>query len=118
VRRFVLLAALAACGDERGAQRPAELSYILPTILEPSCATARCHSQHGAAAELVLEGSPHTVRDTLVKKSFVYPGQPAGSPLLNYLRGNYVELRMPPDAPLPPGDIDLITRWIAEGAPP
>jgi hypothetical protein len=45
----------------------------------------------------------------------VIPGQPEASLLLRRLRGEGAR-RMPPDEPLPRADIELIERWIREGA--
>src|SRR5262245_17419881 len=114
----LLLGLAAACGAGEPADRPARMTYLLPTIFEPNCATSGCHSVSAPAADLVLEGSALTVQESLVRKGLVYPGQPEGSPLLNFLRGIDVVVRMPPDAPLPEGDILFIETWIVEGARP
>lgn len=50
------------------------------------------------------------------QRNFVAPGQPERSRLLYLLIGEEVPLQMPPDRPLPDGDIDLVERWILEGA--
>jgi hypothetical protein len=108
---------LVACSAEDPDDRPAELGYLIPALFQPSCATSMCHSRSAQAKDLVLEGSPDLVRFALVSKGFVYPGQPAGSPLLHFLRGDKVVLRMPPDAAWPDADIALVERWIRLGAP-
>jgi hypothetical protein len=113
---FLLLgAACAADVDER----PARLSYLAPAILRPSCATSSCHAAEGArAADLVLdEENLAELRAELLRRTLVYPGRPEGSPLLNFLTGQGVPLRMPPDLPLPAADIALVEAWIAAGAP-
>ena len=46
---------------------------------------------------------------------FDIPGAPAQSSLMDWL-GTSAPLRMPPDSPLPPDDIQLIERWISAGA--
>ena len=46
--------------------------------------------------------------------------RPSGDPtsaLIPLLEGDE-RTRMPPDAPLPQADTDLVRRWIEEGAPP
>lgn len=117
MRRVALLLLIAACGADD--DRPARLSYILPAILEPSCATSRCHVGDDAARGLRFdEMNPDALRRELVARTLIFPGRPEGSPLLNWLRGSTdVPTRMPPDQPLPAADITLIERWIAEGAP-
>lgn len=46
---------------------------------------------------------------------FVVPGEPDQSQLMFLLQGDEIRI-MPPDAPLPAADIDLIRIWIADGA--
>jgi hypothetical protein len=112
-----LLVVPAAAGCADGDPRPATIAYLAPAILEPSCATASCHSEQAATSELVLEGDPAAIRAALAAKSLVHAGRPEHSPLVHLLRGDFTSLRMPPDGPLPEADIALIERWIADGAP-
>jgi hypothetical protein len=107
-------AALAlACG---GADtRPADWSYIHAAIVAPSCATASCHSAFVAAGGLAFDDAAET-RRLWVTRPYVTPGDP-NSALMALLEGRERD-RMPPDAPLPQADIDLIRRWIEEGAQP
>jgi hypothetical protein len=58
---------------------------------------------------------PDEAYDDLVVRRFVVPGDPA-STLMSLLEGDE-RRRMPPDAPLPAADIELIRRWIEAGAP-
>ena len=119
MRRAALpLLVLAACGGDVD-DRPATLGYLAPAILRPACATAACHSSQTRAAELDLElDDLRVLRADLVFRTLIYPGQPEGSPLIGFLRGGTnVPFRMPPDAPLPEADIQLVERWIAAGAP-
>ena len=44
------------------------------------------------------------------------PYDPAGSRVVNMLRARDAP-RMPPDRPLPEADIELVERWILNGAP-
>lgn len=103
-----------ACGSASD-DRPAKWSFIQPAIIQPSCATASCHSAVAARAGVVLEGR-ETARATLLDRHFVIPSQPEASGVLNLMRATQVP-RMPPDFPLPPADIQLIEQWIRDGAP-
>lgn len=110
--RVSLLAIVASCtGDP--ADRPASWSYIHATIIAPSCATSSCHSDLARTAGVVLD-DPDEAYDVLVERRFVIPGDP-GSPLMSLLHGDE-RPRMPPDAPLPAADIDLVRGWIEAGA--
>ena len=46
---------------------------------------------------------------------FVIPQQPEQSQLMFLLNGDEIRI-MPPDAPLPAADVDLIRAWIVDGA--
>jgi hypothetical protein len=110
----IMLGTLAfGCGSEED-DRPAEWSYISPAIIQPSCATASCHSKHTAAAGLQLHDAK-SGWSALVNGGFVIPGQPESSKLVYMLRGEEV-YTMPPDGALPDVDIELIERWILAGA--
>jgi hypothetical protein len=126
--RLVLIGGLvgaAACGSDTD-DRPATLDYITQTIFAPSCASAECHSAFRAQVGDVFD-TPRAARRSIVENSLVvYPddvANPEASTLIQVLtigtpsllsRGETV--RMPYDAPMPDADVDLIRRWIGEGA--
>jgi hypothetical protein len=106
----------AGCGGADN--RPPNWSFIAPTIIEPSCATASCHSAVAQRAGVVLD-PPDAAYQTLISRSFVKTNDsnPDDSELLAVLRGQGSP-RMPPDFPLPEVDIELIQQWITMGASP
>ncbi|NVB84161.1 MAG: hypothetical protein HOV81_37645 [Kofleriaceae bacterium] len=101
---------LAACTSR---DRPASWSYVHAAILAPNCATSSCHSERAAAAGVVLD-DPDAAYEVLLDRQFVIPGDPS-STLMSLLAGDE-RPRMPPDAPLPEADIDLVREWIEDGA--
>jgi hypothetical protein len=107
-----VLAGIAGCGSATD-NRPAQWSFISATIIEPSCATANCHSDITQRANVNLS-ERNVGYQTLVDRRFVLPGDMTGSSSLLYLMNGQGSLRMPPDAPLPGADIDLISKWITE----
>lgn len=121
----VLIAALAGCDD--ATDRPTDWAYVHAALLEPSCATAGCHSGPTALAGIDLAtadaaytvltgrvcGAPPLPGDPI--GNFVRPGHPESSRLMYLLRGEQTTI-MPPDAPLPDGEIAVIERWILRGA--
>lgn len=107
------LLCLVACVDP--GERPATWSYLHPAIIEPSCATPTCHGALGARAGVVLQ-DPDDAYRRLLGDRYVVPGS-AASPLLYQLEGEERAL-MPPDAPLPTADVELVRTWILEGARP
>jgi len=115
VRAWLVVAALlgwlAAC--DMPTDRPASWAYIHPAIVVPSCATSSCHSSLARKAGIELEDADGAY-ELLLGEQFVIPGDP-NSPLMFLLEGNERPL-MPPDAPLPTGDIDLVRFWIEQGA--
>jgi hypothetical protein len=107
---LLLLALACACGGSYGDDRVA-FSYIHPAIIVPNCATAGCHStltqmrgidlEDRASALVVLRNDHNAYVDIGL-----------------LLEGKVPNVRrMPPDQPLPSADIELIKRWLAEGAP-
>ena len=112
---------------------PAHWHYLHTAIIEPSCATAGCHSNLAALAGVDLSdpeggyqiltgricGAPSTPQDA--PRNFVTPGSSAYSELIYQLRGTDAGGRpyrdvMPRDTRLPDVEIDLIASWIDAGA--
>jgi hypothetical protein len=111
---IALVAIAAGCGGEID-PRPSSWSYLHAAIVAPNCATAGCHSDLSKQAGLSLERA-EDARAALLEGRHVVAGDPA-SPLMYQLQG-IERRRMPPDAPLPAADVELIRRWIFEGAGP
>ncbi len=140
------LAALGPAGCGGVDTRPAEWAYLSPAIFQPNCATTSCHNPAAAVSGLdfstpaagytsltglwvwvvalpdaaPVPGLPcSTVNGTKVceekLRPLVTPYDPAGSRLVNMLRARDAP-RMPPDRPLDETDIELVERWILNGA--
>jgi hypothetical protein len=108
-----LALAVAGCNGATD-DRPARWSFISATIMEPSCATVNCHSAitHQGGVDLSARAIGY---QSLVPTFFVFPGDPENSPVV-HLMNAVGSIRMPPDNPLPEADIELIEKWIADGA--
>jgi hypothetical protein len=126
--RFLVVSLLASaaisCADVD--DRPAQWSYISRAVIQPNCATASCHSSLSATAELRFD-TVELGYASLMDEGLVVPGAPDQSDLIVILRGTGAgektvrrggedDEAMPPEAPLPDADIELIARWIADGA--
>lgn len=137
---ILLASTLLGCGSS---ERPATWAYISPVIFQPNCATASCHSPAAAAGGLDFSdpdrgyssltrlwvwivdrnwagsaGCAPYEDTTVCEKQFrplVTPYDPDQSRLVNMLRGRNAP-RMPPDRPLDEADIELVERWILNGA--
>jgi hypothetical protein len=103
----------AGCGGSTD-DRPAKWSFISTAIIEPSCATASCHSDVARKAGVNLYNKD-VGYDALVKRLFVVPSNQQASELMFLLRAQGTR-RMPPDFPLPEEDVQLIGQWITSGA--
>jgi hypothetical protein len=129
--RTVLLVALAStaagCGNATD-DRPATWSYVSTAILQPSCATANCHSALAQRASVDLSTRAAGYHSLIDRKFVITPADVAAasppvtddqrverSQIINLMhaQGN---LRMPPDMPLPETDIQLVASWIRNGA--
>jgi hypothetical protein len=109
------LASFSGCGTSTD-DRPAQWSYIYPAIIEPSCATASCHSKFTDRAGVDFSNEDEAWYQ-LNCRHFVVPGT-GGSPSSELIRRLTAQggPRMPPDFALPAADINLIARWIEAGA--
>ena len=114
-------------------QPPATWDYLHATILQPSCATAGCHSGLTAIAGINLAsrdgaytmltgricGEPTQPHDP--PRNYVTPFASEYSQLMYQLRGSDGDGRlyrdvMPPDIRLPELEIELVATWIDAGA--
>jgi hypothetical protein len=115
-----LIGGASGCSDTD--ERPASWAYISATIIQPNCATSRCHSEGANVAGLKLD-TIQSGYDALV--GYAQGDNPDDSTLMVRLNGGYRNMdgsfhevqRMPIDEPLPQADIDLVRKWIAAGAP-
>jgi hypothetical protein len=127
-----LLGSASGCGGSEDA-RPKTWSFVSTAILEPSCATANCHSAIAVRAGVDLStraaGYASLIGDDAVPRFYVISQRVGDSltppltaeqrlerssvPKLMRAVGN---LRMPPDLPLPEPDIVLFENWILAGA--
>ncbi len=113
----------ASCGIDD--DRTPNWGTISPAIFQPNCATASCHSRATAMAGLdfstrergyrSLTGLKSSMPFSGVPRPLVTPFEPDQSRVVRMLRADSAP-RMPPDRPLPEGDIVLIERWILNGA--
>jgi hypothetical protein len=103
----------AGCGGAADT-RPAKWSFISASIIQPSCATANCHSKISQRSGVELDDI-RVGFDQIVNRHFVIPMNADSSALPALLRAQGSR-RMPPDFPLPDVDIALIEAWINAGA--
>ena len=85
----------------RGARRrtPQKWSFIYATIIQPQCATVNCHSAIAKKADITLREGRAYCSSARLKIPGVLKMDTTTS------------RRMPPDAPLPAPDIELIDAW-------
>jgi hypothetical protein len=107
------LASSAGCGGDAD-DRPEKFSFIYPAIIEPSCATASCHSNYTREAGVNFGLNEDEAYFQLVGRHFITPSDWNDSEL-KYLLNADGARRMPPDFALPQADIDLIGQWVANG---
>lgn len=130
----VLFATALACGCLPQDELPeARWDYLHAAIMQPSCATASCHSALTAIGGVDLSGAEGSyviltgricgepLLPQQPPRNFVTPGSSEYSELIYQLRGADAEGRpyhnvMPRDGRLPEVEIELVARWIDEGA--
>lgn len=98
-------------------------SEIQSNVFTPGCATAGCHAGGAPSAGLNLDAANSyaelidipSSQDSAIDR--VEPGNPTNSYLIQKLEGTAATgVQMPPGAPLPQADIDVIKQWIQDGA--
>jgi hypothetical protein len=92
---------------------------VSEAILVPYCGRAACHSADSQARNLAFDTITDCVTTLRLSvgrnpKPLVVPHDHAASYLFTLITGS--DKPMPPDAPLPQPDIDLISDWIDSGA--
>lgn len=97
---------LVACGTSD--DRPATIEVVSLEILAPSCGAVQCHS-----TTTRLEGLAFDTLDeakAALRELDVRPGD--GGDLIEVIDDN----SMPPDSPMFANDVELIKKWIDDGA--
>ena len=105
----------AECADDPA---PPTWTRVSVAVMQPACGTVACHSALARRAGVVLD-SRAAGYASLVEaepEPFVQPGAPADSRLMYLLTGAAVARMMPPEAPLPAAELELVARWICAGA--
>ncbi len=106
-------------------EREASYTYIQSAILMPQCSTIGCHSSRTEVNGHAFDDYEKTYTSLTGGECATGPGpgflvnpgsnQRAGLLMLRLI-GKGVPTQMPPDRPMPQADIDLIAKWIEEGA--
>jgi hypothetical protein len=124
-----LTAAVTGCGKSTD-DRPPTWTFVSTAILEPSCATANCHSAIAQRASVDLSTRAAGYHSLVDRHFVITPEAVAGdggaelltdderverSQIINLMHAQG-SLRMPPDMPLPETDIQLVASWIHAGA--
>src|SRR5439155_492403 len=115
---WLVLSRLWMTGPPPWAQPPesaVELAEVILPIFQRHCLS--CHGAKAQKGSLRLDTYAELLRGG-DSGTAVVPRDPASSPLLRRLTTHDEETRMPlAKAPLPKEQVDLIHRWIAQGAP-
>src|SRR5258706_12075966 len=107
---------LSACAIGRDA-RPETADYVVEPILVPYCGRGGCHSSETRARNMAFDtiaGALAALRTNQRNQPMITVGMPQKSRLFTVLSDS--QRIMPPDVPLPQADVDLIERWITDGA--
>jgi hypothetical protein len=95
--------------------------YVISAILVPYCARAACHSASSAAHGLAFDtiaNAKAAFGKTIERKGMRLPmvtaNDPGNSRIYTVLSDS--SRPMPPDAPIPDADRDLIKAWIENNA--
>jgi WD40 repeat protein len=113
-----LMAAVAAAGEPAGsAGDAAKVSYYrqVRPILQANC--HGCHQPAKAAGEYQMTSMKALLQGGASGSPAVVPGKPGESYLLEMITPREGKAQMPKGSPaLAPGDVEVVRRWIQEGA--
>jgi mono/diheme cytochrome c family protein len=112
MRLASIVVALFACAPAASAQDQVDFARDIRPILSNHC--FKCHGPAKQEAGLRLDD-----RDRATRRKIIVAGKPAESKLLQRVQSEDADERMPPpDAGerLKPAQIDLLKKWIAQGA--
>jgi len=115
---FVLASGKLPAGDPRSL-RPVDFQRDIRPLLSDRC--FGCHGPDAKArkADLRLDLRDGALGARGVKPAVIVPGDASGSELVRRITNSDPDERMPPSEAkkqLAPGEIELIRRWVAEGA--
>ncbi len=97
------------------AEAPIDFETDIAPILEERC--WHCHGEDEQESNLRLDLRPKMLRGGDGGLSAVVPGKPDKSYLIEVINHDDPDMAMPPDEEkLPAEEIELLTRWIEEGA--
>jgi hypothetical protein len=92
---------------------PAKVYFVndIQPILNSNCAIPGCHNHESKADGIDLSNY-----DRIMKTTEIEPGKPDKGKLMKVITESDPAKRMPPSGPLPPDKIELIKKWIEQGA--
>ena len=105
-------ARIVASADTQAAKDDLFRHAVLP-ILETRC--FKCHTEEKQKGELRLDSLAHALEGGETEPAII-PGNPDESLLIRAIRRSE-KLKMPKKEGLPQGEIDILTAWVALGAP-
>lgn len=111
----LLLLAVSRLGAESVDATTIDFVRDIQPILENRC--HECHSEDLQRSGLRLDIKSEAFKGGELYGEGIIPGKPEESPIYQFLADEEADLSMPPEGePLPATEVELIHRWIAQGA--
>jgi hypothetical protein len=113
---WLCVAACAAAAEPPGSSRPQDdfFEKSVRPVLATHC--FECHGSMKKRGGLRLDSRAAVLKGGDSGPAVV-PGKPEESRLLTAISHKNDKLKMPPEAPLPARDIEILTAWVKQGAP-
>lgn len=113
--RFTIALALLCLGSSTFAQEPVDYEKQIRPIIEEHC--AHCHGEDEQESGLRLDRRASMLKGGDFGQPAVVPGKPEKSYLVEVINHVDEDMAMPPgEEKIPAEQIQLLTRWIKEGA--
>ncbi len=94
---------------------PLDFARTVQPILAMKC--VRCHGPSATSGGIAFDLRERALADTDSGKPAIVPGDPDAGTILERITSHDESVRMPPEGkPLKPSEVEIIKRWIREGA--
>jgi mono/diheme cytochrome c family protein len=101
-------------GPIRESVQPVNFANDIRPLLQAACST--CHQGSGAKGGFAVDSLESVLKGGTAYGKVIIPGNAAKSPLLTIVSGKDEDLPAPEKHRLPPKQVQLVEKWIAQGA--
>jgi hypothetical protein len=115
IRRFLVFLPLLLTSASLAAEKPIDFSRQVQPILAAKC--MKCHGPGEASGGIAFDKPERALAEAESGEHAIVPGKSGESALIERVSSDDESIRMPPEGkPLTPAEVELIRKWIDQGA--